>query len=74
MAAMGILTMFVSLRVVPTRTKGTGWVMLCSGLLTVVLMSGINFTIESDFKWLLLAPTVMWAVGLGLYLLGLSRE
>jgi hypothetical protein len=31
---------------------------------TVVLMSGVNFAIGSDFRWLLLAPVALWMLAL----------
>jgi len=31
-----------------------------AGLFSVVLMSGINFAIASDFRWVLLVPAVAW--------------
>ena len=31
-----------------------------AGLLTVVAMGATNFMIDSDFKWLLLAPALLW--------------
>ena len=40
-----------------------------AGLSSVILMSAINFAIDSDFKWLLLAPAVLWAAGTATLLL-----
>lgn len=31
-------------------------------------MSGVNFALHSDFRWLLLAPALLWAVSLMLLL------
>ena len=31
-----------------------------AGLLSVVLMSGVNFALVSDFRWLLVAPVILW--------------
>ncbi|HEX8444749.1 MAG TPA: hypothetical protein VF631_13990 [Allosphingosinicella sp.] len=31
---------------------------------TAVLMSGVNFAIGSDFRWLLLAPVALWILAL----------
>lgn len=69
MAAAGMLTVFVGLRVVPKRVPGTGWALALSGLLSVVLMSVTNFAIGSDFRWLLLVPALLWVIALGSYLL-----
>ena len=34
-----------------------------AGLFSVVLMSGINFVIASDFRWVLLVPALAWIAG-----------
>ena len=70
MAGCGALVVFVSVRVVPQRAQGTGIALGVSGLLTVATMSWINFALDSDFKWLLLAPTVAWLLGLLCYVAG----
>ena len=31
-----------------------------AGFLSVVLMSGVNFALASDFRWLLVAPAILW--------------
>lgn len=31
-----------------------------AGILSVVLMSGANFELGSDFRWLLVAPVLLW--------------
>ena len=38
-----------------------------AGVSTVGTMSVTNFQLDSDFKWLLLLPALLWAVGLVLY-------
>lgn len=67
MAASGLLTTFLALTAVASRRRGTGPVLLLSGLASVVTMSWINFAIDSNFKWLLLAPAVLWFTGLASY-------
>ena len=69
MAAAGVLTAFVALTAVSMGSKGTGVVLLAVGLSTVVTMSWTNFAIESNFKWLLLAPAILWFAGLLSYAL-----
>ena len=47
-----------------------------AGLFSVVLMSGINFAIASDFRWVLLVPALAWTAGvitLGLQAFPLQR-
>lgn len=69
MAATGLLTIFLAVSAVSTRRKGTGIVLLFAGLATVVTMSWTNFAIESNFRWLLLAPAILWFAGLGFYVM-----
>ena len=66
-AGCGVLTIFVGIYAVPQRIKGTGIALTCTGLLTVVVMSRTNFVLNSDFKWLLLVPPVIWLSGLVCY-------
>ena len=66
-AASGILTMFLALSTVAARRKGTGVVLVVTGLATVATMSWTNFVIESQFRWLLLAPAVLWCAGIAAY-------
>ena len=73
-AGCGVLTIFVSVRAVPQCLQGTGLALGCAGLLTVVTMSWTNFVLDSDFKWLLLAPAVAWLLGLVSYGAGRKLE
>ena len=68
------MTIFVSLRVVPQCLEGTGLALGCAGPLTVAVMSWTNFVLDSDFKWLLLAPAVAWLLGLVSYGAGRRAE
>ena len=69
-AGCGVLVVFVSLRLVPQCVPGTGIALGVTGLLTVATMSWVNFALASDFKWLLLVPTLVWLVGLVAYASG----
>ncbi len=73
-AGCGVLTIFVSVRAVPQCLQGTGIALGCAGLLTVATMSWTNFALDSDFKWLLLAPAVAWLLGLVSYEAGRRAE
>lgn len=64
MMGTGVLTVFVARTALLNRLVGATWVLALTGVLTVGLMSATNFALDSDFKWLLLVPTVLWAVGL----------
>lgn len=74
MAGCGVFVVFVSVRAVPQRLRGTGIALGCAGLLTVATMSWTNFVLDSDFKWLLLAPAVAWLLGLMSYAAGGRAE
>ena len=73
-AGSGVLVVFVSLSIVPQCVKGTGVALGVFGLLTVATMSWINFALESDFKWLLLVPALVWLLGLVTYAAGWRAE
>lgn len=63
MMAAGILTIYV------TRSLSRGrptWGLLAltlAGVSTVGLMSVTNFLLDSDFKWLLTMPALLWLIG-----------
>ena len=67
MAASGVLTVYVAATAVSARRPGTAIVLLLAGLTTVATMSWTNFAIDSNFKWVLLAPAVLWIAGLVRY-------
>ncbi len=68
MAGSGVLTVLVACVAMPSRLKGTSWGIAVSGVLTVALMSAINFDLHSDFRWLLLVPALVWLAGFALYI------
>ncbi len=67
MAGSGVLTIFAARVAIPSRLKGASWAIAMSGLLTVALMSAINFSLHSDFRWVLLFPVMTWLAGFVLY-------
>ena len=69
MAGAGVLTVMVA-TVMPARLSGTSWALALSGALTVVLMSATNFALQSDFRWLLLVPALVWTAALVLFVKG----
>ncbi len=73
MVAAGVLTALVAWRFLAARAPGTLLAMSIAGGFSVALMSATNFMLGSDFRWLLLAPALLWAVGLGSYLSEESR-
>ena len=64
------MIVFASVRAIPQRLQGTGTALGCAALLTVATMSWTNFALDSDFKWLLVAPTVAWLLGVVSYAAG----
>ena len=74
MAGAGVLTVFVARVAMPSRLHGTAWALGLSGVLSVALMSATNFSLHSDFRWLLLAPALLWLAGLVLYAAKRSRD
>lgn len=69
-AGAGVLTVFVATKAMPLRLNGAPWALAFSGALTVALMSATNFALDSDFKWSLLVPALVWLAGLVLYVAG----
>jgi uncharacterized membrane protein YeiB len=67
MMGAGVLTMYLVTNLARLRKKWTLITAAFAGLSTVGLMSLTNFLLDSDFKWLLLIPALLWAVGLVLY-------
>lgn len=67
MAGTGALTVFVAREAMPSRLPGTSWALGLGGAFTVALMSASNFSLNSDFRWALLVPALLWLVGLVLY-------
>lgn len=58
-----------SLGEIRSALPGLGrWLSHVAGTATVVTMSWTNFAIDSDFKWPLLAPAVLWLAGIAVYL------
>lgn len=45
------------------RLPGTFPALCAAGAASVGLMSATNFAIHSDFRWLLLAPPLLWVAG-----------
>lgn len=70
MAGAGVLTVFVAIVAIPRRLQGTSWVIAAAGALTVALMSATNFALQSDFRWVLLVPALVWLAGLVLHISG----
>lgn len=72
-AGVGVFSSYFAAVVLPHRPCGATWVIAVVGLSTVGLMSAVNFELHSDFRWVLLIPTVLWGVGLAVYALECRR-
>lgn len=73
MAGSGVLVLHLVRNVLPDRPSGTLVSLSLAGLATVGLMSGVNFALRSDFRWLLVVPALAWAAGLLLLWSGQKR-
>jgi hypothetical protein len=73
-ADTGVLTVFLAWVAMPAGLKGTAWAMALAGVPTLVLMSATNFALHSDFRWLLLAPALVWLAGLVLHVARRERH
>ena len=63
----GLLTMYVAQTSFRTRTKGALIIVSIAGVTSIGSMAIVNFMLQSDFKWVLLAFTIPWVVSLILY-------
>lgn len=63
MLGSGVLTLFLAVTAVDERRNGTGAALALTGFATVGSMSWTNFAIDSNFKWLLLVPAILWSAG-----------
>ena len=70
MAGAGVLTVVVAIDGEPRRSKWTSWAVALAGLITVALMCLTSFSLDSDFKWLLLAPALAWLASVVLRAVG----
>ena len=70
MVATGAMTILGASRLrLPARGKWQSFAMLAlAGAAGVVLMSVTNFMLSSTYRWLLLAPALLWLAGLLCYL------
>ena len=67
MFATGLLTFHLAVTAFRTRARGVAGVVVLAGLTSIGWMAAVNFIIASDFKWLLLSFSLVWAAALVLY-------
>ena len=63
----GLLTMFVSQTSFRTRTRGAFMIVALAGTTSIGSMTIVNFILQSDFKFVLLAFALPWIVSLILF-------
>ena len=64
MMGSGLLTILAAMNASIVPEKRTWIFLMLAGLFTVGTMSLTNFQLNSDFKWLLLIPSLLWVMGL----------
>lgn len=64
----GLLIVYVAQTSFRKRTPGVFLIVLFTSITSIGLMTIINFMLQSDFKWVLLAFNLPWFIGLILYL------
>ena len=63
----GLLTMYVAQTSFRQRTQGAFIMVSIAGISSIGFMTTVNFMLQSDFKWALLAFTIPWLLALILY-------
>ena len=63
----GLMTIFMALTAFRERTQGAFFIVAITGMSSIGFMTIVNFSINSDFKWVLLAFTLPWLMALLLY-------
>jgi len=58
----GLLTVYIAATVFQQLERGARFVVALAGLTSIGWMAMVNFLIDSDFKWLLLAFNLPWIV------------
>lgn len=70
----GLMTVHLALTSFRVRASGTTLVAALTGATSIGWMVTVNFMIDSDFKWLLLAFGLPWAIALALFRLEKERK
>jgi hypothetical protein len=63
-AGAGALTLLVARSNFVVRDRWNWLALAFAGALTVGLMSVTNFQLHSDFRWILVIPSILWVVAL----------
>ena len=65
--ATGILTVTLAATALRAHQWGAGFGALIGGAVSIGWMAAVNFMIDSDFKWSLLAMALVWAISMVLF-------
>ena len=65
--ATGVLTITLAATSFRHHHWGAALGALIGGAASIGLMAAVNFAIDSDFKWILLAVALLWSCSLGLF-------
>ena len=68
MIATGVMTTLAACHLPARRGLTTFTALLLAGTVSVGLMSATNFFLNSNFRWLLVLPVILWLAGLLCYL------
>jgi len=60
----GLLTVYIAVTVFQQLARAARFIVALAGLASIGWMAIVNFLIDSDFKWLLLAFNLPWIVAL----------
>lgn len=72
--ATGVLTVTLAATSFRTHHWGAGMGALIAGTASIGWMAIVNFMIDSDFKWSLLAMALLWATSLSVFWFEKSRQ
>ena len=65
--ATGVLTITLAATSFRAQQWGAALGVAIGGAASIGLMAAVNFAINSDFKWVLLAMALLWSCSLGLF-------
>lgn len=70
MASTGVLTVYVAFTALARRSRSAAIASAASTVLSLCLMSSVNFALGSDFRWLLVVPPTIGLFAIACYVRG----
>ena len=67
MITAGVFTCYVAATTYRRRARSVAWLIAATGTTSIGVMMLVNFSIDSDFKWVLASFTLLWVASLWLY-------